>query len=182
MRNFAVRAGSILELEGGEMLPGAVEVAPRVEAAGWDGGGDELALELSEEGAGSFGGGLVLDDDVGMEGLFVLGDQVLGEAGGEFTVEVLKSGRGEGVGHAAAEGAEAGDLEVKGLLVGGGYCDGGANGVGVGEVMEQGEMGGDQVALGRKVEVAEGFEAVLGVGSESEGEDAGESLLLSGTR
>ena len=98
MRNLVERAGSVLELEGGEVLPGATEVAPQVETAGRDGAGDKVALELGEQGAGGFGGGLVLDDDVGMEGLFVLRDQVVGEDGGEFAVEVLERGRGEGVG------------------------------------------------------------------------------------
>ena len=177
MRNCGVRASPILELESGEVLPGAVEVEPEVEAAGLDGGGCEVSLEVGEERAGGFGGGLVLDDDVGMEGLAVLRDEVGGEGGGEFAVQVHESWGGKGEGDAAAEGTKAGDGEVEEGMSGGNGLDGGARGLGVGQLVEEGEVGGDDVAFGWEVEAAEGFEVGLGFEGDCEGEDKGRHAI-----
>ena len=42
-----------------------------------------------------------------------------------------------------------------------------------GEVVEEGEMGGDEVAFGREIALAEGLEVLLGSGFEGEGENEG---------
>jgi len=71
MRKLGVRSGPILELEGGEVLPWAVKVAPWVEAAS------------------SLGRGLALDDDVQMEELAVF-PSVPGWIKAEWNLRVIR--------------------------------------------------------------------------------------------
>ena len=62
------------------MTPWAAQVLPQGEAQGLARHGTEGGLELSQKGSGGFGCGLVLDDDVGVEGLAVLHGKMWGEA------------------------------------------------------------------------------------------------------
>ena len=82
-------------------------------------------------------------------------------------------GGGEGVSYAFAEGAEAGDFEPEREGKGGGGDYLGGDVGGVWEGVEEGEVGGDLVALGWEVAATEGIEVGLGGGVEGEGEDAG---------
>ena len=118
-RSRRLQASLRNEGEGLEVVPGSPEVSPEVQAEGVDFERLEGGLEGGEEGAGGFGGDLVLDDDVGLEALAVLWGEVGGERCGEMGVKSVEGGGGEGVGYAFAEGAETGYGQEEGLSLGG---------------------------------------------------------------
>ena len=134
--------------------------------------GLEGGLEPGEQGTGSFGGGFVLDNDVRAERLAVLWGEMFGELLCEVGVQDLELGRGQGVGYAAAEGAQTGDAEGKGWAV---SClmDAVDDLTVRWELVEEGEVGGDLVEVRGVVFAAQRVEVGLGCGVEFEGEDGG---------
>jgi hypothetical protein len=155
-----------------QVLPGAIEVAPEGEADA-EGFGQRGGRELREGVARGFGVDLVLHDDVGTEGLAVLRDEMRLERGGEGGVQ-----RGEGVGveedgDASTDGAQSGLGEPESRGRGGGFAKELRGSLVVGKLVKEAEVGGDEIALGRKEAAAQVLVEALGGFVELEGQDEG---------
>ena len=164
----------VAEGEFGQMLPWTSKVAPEDEAGGVGGEGREGGGELGEGLAGGSGVDFVLDDDVGSEALAVLRGEPLGEGGGEACVEGAEGGGFELEGDSTAKGAEADYGDGKRGDVGcGDELSGDEWEFSRGKMMEECDVGGDEVAFRREVALAEDFKVLLGVWFECECEDEG---------
>jgi hypothetical protein len=118
--------------------------------------GELNRLEVRECVARDFGAYLVLDDDVGLEALTVLGDEVGSEGGRECGVKCGERLGLEEDSNPFADGAgrRAGQQEGIGFV--GGLADHCVGEVLVGELVEECQVSGNRIAIGREVAVAEG--------------------------
>ena len=149
----------------------------------WTVQGGEAGGEFREQALGDGGVDLVLDRDVGAVALRILRRQGVGPFSRQAGSELEQRLGFERECDAAAEGLQAGDAdgegrEGSGLDQFGG--DGGA--VGAGQMMEHGDMGGEEVTLGREVGRAEAIQPDLIGRVEQEGQDERVGRWLALTR
>lgn len=116
---------------------------------------------------------LVLHDDVRTEGLAVLRDEIRLERGGEGGVQ-----RGEAVGveedsNASTDGTQRGLGEPESRGRGGGFAKELRGALVVGKLVEEAQVGGDEIAFRGKEAAAQVLIEALGGVVELEGEDEG---------
>ena len=155
-----------------QMLPGAIEVTPEVEADA-EGFGQRVGRELREGVARGFGVDLVLHHDVRTEGLAILRDEMRLKRGCEVGVQ-----RGEAVGvdedsNAPTDGAQRGLGEAERRGRGGGVAKELRGEFVVGKLVEEAQVGGDEIAFRRKEAAAQVLVEALGGVVELKGEDEG---------
>jgi hypothetical protein len=104
-----------------------------------------------------FGSYFVLDDDVRAEALAVLRDDVGVEGLSECSLERKEGRRLKKDGDAFADGPRRRISQTKRFGGSGGFADGVAGVVVVGELVEEGYVGCDEISFGREVFAAQVF-------------------------
>ena len=153
-------SNDLAEGEGLDGLPWALAVAPEAQAGSFDLPRSKAGLKLLQKGPGGLGCHFILDDDVRLEALAVLGSKVVGEGCGEMAVKGQQPLAFKGVGYPFAQRSETCDDDRKPRMGACGeerLCDQGI----FRECVKEGDVRVDIVAVGRKVLLAQVIEVDL---------------------
>ncbi len=154
------------------MLPGAVEVTPEGEAD-TDGFGQRGGRELREGVPRGCWVDLVLHHDVGTEGLAVLRNEMSLERGGEGGVQQREAVGVDEDSDASSDGTRSGLGEPKSRGRPGCFAKELWGALVVGNLVEEAQVGGDEIAFGREEAAAQVLVEALGGVVELEGQDEG---------